>query len=575
MTAPSTIAKPRQRSSWRQPVALVGLLSGVLLATLAAAVAWSLWSDRASRLAAAEAENMRFVQLMEAHARRTYQSAEMLLTVADSLLRGPGRAASPPGAPGVVPLASIGPYSLRVRLFDGNGRMIPFAAGHQPFDASARDYMRQLIAIDPSTGPDRLIVVGAPVHTRETDTLVVPIAMRASDTPYGVAVIVTGVSVDSFQSLYDGARPGESGRSGLFRDDGVLLAGDASQRHMIGRDMSTWVMFDMLRTGDRGSYVTTTSHDGITRMYSYARIAGLPLVVGTGLDVDEVLGPWWRMFWLELGFLATAWLLVGSVALWIIALLRQRERESARLRAALQAAENASLAKSDFLAKMSHELRTPLNAILGFSEVIKDALFGPLLTRYRDYAGDIHRSGRHLLTLINDILDISRIEAGALKLNEEPIAVATVIGEVMATLREQSAAARVVVRMEVEPDLPLLRADLRAVRQMLLNLGSNAIKFTPAGGHVCFAARRGSDGLELHVSDTGIGIAPADLAHVTEPFGRGSSQTAADVEGTGLGLPITKSLIEAHDGQLSIVSAPGEGTQVSLAFPRTRLLRAA
>src|SRR5262249_28275311 len=157
-------------------------------------------------------------------------------------------------------------------------------------------------------------------------------------------------------------------------------------------------------------------------------------------------------------------------------------------------------------------------------------------TRYRDYAGDIHRSGRHLLTLINDILDISRIEAGALKLNEEPVAVGAVINEVIATLREQSAAAQVAVGTVVDPGLPLLMADLRAVRQMLPNLGSNAIKFTPSGGQVVFAAPADPGGLELRVSDTGVGIAPADLAHVTEPFGRGTSQIAADVEGTGLGL---------------------------------------
>jgi signal transduction histidine kinase len=390
-----------------------------------------------------------------------------------------------------------------------------------------------------------------------------------------VAAIGVGIALRGFQSLYDTVRPGRTGRAALIRDDGIMLAGDSAQNALIGQNLSHFQLFRLLREHDRGSYTSAAPNDGIWRVFSYARVRGLPLIVRTGLELDEVLEPWREKAQVEIGFLTAALLLVGGVSAWIVALLHAREHESARLRAALQAAESANLAKSDFLAKMSHELRTPLNAILGFSEIIKDALFGPLLTRYREYAGDIHRSGRHLLTLINDILDISRIEAGALKLNEEPVAPAAVIGEVIATLREQSAAAQVAVALEADAELPRLMADLRAVRQMLLNLGSNAIKFTPAGGHVTFAARRANDGLALSVRDTGVGIAPDDLAHVTEPFGRGTSQIAAGVEGTGLGLPITKSLVEAHGGRLAITSVQGEGTTVVLTFPQSRILRAA
>jgi signal transduction histidine kinase len=578
MTPSSASHHPsRRRTPWRQPAALVVLLAGLLIATLVGAVATSLWSDRTARLASADAANERAVQLMEAHAGRTYQTARLLLAVVDGLLRDvrPGE----PGPPLDALLASVSRVTgitdgIRIRLFDRNGRMLMTDDGTAAgFDSSERDYMRRLLAMAPTTSGERPVEVGAPVPSRVTEGWVLPLGMLASDNPYGVAVIGAGIRLDTFQALYDTVRPGRTGRAALIRDDGIMLAGDSTQRELIGQSLSHFRLFTLLRDRDRGSYVSAAPNDGIWRVISYARVRGQPLIVRIGLEIEEVLEPWWEKAQIAIGFLVAALLLVGFVSAWIVALLRTRERESARLRAALQAAESANLAKSDFLAKMSHELRTPLNAILGFSEVIKDALFGPLSTRYRDYANDIHRSGRHLLTLINDILDISRIEAGALKLNEEPVDAAATIGEVIATLREQSAAANVVVTMAVEPDLPMLMADLRAVRQMLLNLGSNAIKFTPAGGHVSFAARRDGVGLELRVRDTGVGIAPDDLAHVTEPFGRGTSQIAAGVEGTGLGLPITKSLVEAHGGRLTITSAPGEGTTVSLFFPQSRVLR--
>jgi signal transduction histidine kinase len=561
-------------------VALVALLAGLLMATLVAAVASSLWSDRGARLASADAVNERAVRLMEAHAARTYQTAQMLLAVVDGLLRDshPGEA-SPPLA---VLLSSVSRVTgitdgLRIRLFDRTGRMMltddGTAAG---FDSSGRDYVRRLLDMAPTDATERPVVVGAPLGSRVVERgWVLPVGMLASNNPYGVAVIGVGISLNGFQSLYDTVRPGRTGRAALIRDDGIMLAGDSAQNALIGQNLSNFQLFRLLRDSDRGSYASAAPNDGIWRVFSYARVRGQPLIVRTGLEIDEVLEPWRDKARIEVSFLVAALLLIGGVSAWIVALLRARERESARLRLALQAAESANLAKTDFLAKMSHELRTPLNAILGFSEIIKDALFGPLLTRYRDYATDIHRSGRHLLTLINDILDISRIEAGALKLNEESVEVGGVIGEVIATLREQSAAANVAVALLVEPNLPRLKADLRAVRQMLLNLGSNAIKFTPRGGQVVFAANSDARGLELRVSDTGIGIAPEELAHVTEPFGRGTSQIATSVEGTGLGLPITKSLVEAHGGRLAITSTQGQGTTVSLVFPRSRILRAA
>ena len=240
---------------------------------------------------------------------------------------------------------------------------------------------------------------------------------------------------------------------------------------------------------------------------------------------------------------------------------------------ARQRAEAASQAKSKFLANMSHELRTPLNAILGFSEVMRDEVFGNLGSRqYVGYATDIHSSGEHLLGLINDVLDLSRIEAGRFVVRAEEINIPEVIKTVHAMIELRAASAGVSLKIVIDPALPLLLADDRACRQILINLISNAVKFTPAGGTVTtFARRSAGGGMELGVTDTGAGIDPADVATVFEAFGQGRHDVAVNEKGTGLGLPIVRGLVEAHSGKVSLDSILGKGTTVVCTFPRERL----
>ncbi|NWH08607.1 MAG: hypothetical protein HXY22_08210 [Alphaproteobacteria bacterium] len=242
-------------------------------------------------------------------------------------------------------------------------------------------------------------------------------------------------------------------------------------------------------------------------------------------------------------------------------------------------AEEASRAKSEFLANMSHELRTPLNAILGFSEVIKDDVFrlagnDARFAQYMAYAANIHESGGHLLTLINDILDLSKIEARKLILTESTFALSIPINEVARTLEPQRAAKDITLTVEAEETLRL-HADERAIRQILFNLIGNAIKFTHAGGDVTVRAQVADTGaLLLHVADTGIGIAEEDLGIVLESFGQGRFDVRLSPErGTGLGLPITKGLIEAHGGTLDLQSTPGQGTTVTISLPASRIVR--
>jgi two-component system, cell cycle sensor histidine kinase PleC len=235
-------------------------------------------------------------------------------------------------------------------------------------------------------------------------------------------------------------------------------------------------------------------------------------------------------------------------------------------------ADTANHTKSEFLANMSHELRTPLNAIMGFSEVIKNELFGPLdVPQYLEYAGDIYDSGVHLLDIINDILDLSKVEAGKLELSEGEVNLKEVVDAVLHLIRGRDDATGVTLVQDIPTDLPMLFADKRKLKQMLLNLLTNAFKFTAEGGTADVSARLGDDGrLSLSVRDTGIGIAADKLDLVLAPFGQIDSALARDHQGTGLGLPLVKALVELHDGTMTIDSELEKGTEVTLHFPAAR-----
>ena len=252
-------------------------------------------------------------------------------------------------------------------------------------------------------------------------------------------------------------------------------------------------------------------------------------------------------------------------------LTRQQNEALSQARARLA---RSSQAKSDFLANISHELRTPLNAIIGFSDVMRSELFGAVgVPRYRAYIDDIHASALHLLGLINDVLDLSKVEAGQLTLDEEPLSIAETAEAVMRLMVAQATASGLALDCEIGADVPAVLGDRRRLRQILLNLLGNAIKFTPPGGRVRLdAVRRADGGVRCTISDTGIGIAAVDMDRVLMPFGRGESSYVRSKEGTGLGLSVTKTLVEHHDGRLTIDSAVGAGTTVHVDFPAARSL---
>jgi signal transduction histidine kinase len=297
----------------------------------------------------------------------------------------------------------------------------------------------------------------------------------------------------------------------------------------------------------------------------------MPIVVLTGRSDDGV-----AMDVLKAG--ADDYLIKGQGDghLMVRAIRYSIERARARilLVEAKAKAEIANRTKTEFLANMSHELRTPLNAIMGFSELLKGEMLGPVGNpTYVEYAHDIHQSASHLLQIINDILDLSKVEAGKIDLDERAIDLHTLVDASLRLIGERAGEAGVQVSNEVPADLPRLMADERLLKQILINLLSNSVKFTPSGGSVKVQAWREPNGvMALAVTDTGIGIAEDDLPKVMEPFRQADAALSRKYEGTGLGLPLVKSFMELHRGVFELKSQVGSGTTALSRFPRDRVM---
>jgi signal transduction histidine kinase len=229
--------------------------------------------------------------------------------------------------------------------------------------------------------------------------------------------------------------------------------------------------------------------------------------------------------------------------------------------------EVANQHKSAFLANMSHELRTPLNAVIGFSEMLAARYFGALTDKQAEYVNDIHGSGKHLLSLINDILDLSKIEAGGMELETARFDLRAALDNALTLVRERAQRGGIALRLETDPELRAIEGDERKVKQVVLNLLSNAVKFTPRGGAVSLTARRANGAAEIAVTDTGVGIAPADQEAIFEAFRQVGTDVTRKREGTGLGLALTRRFVELHGGTIRVESEPGKGSTFTVTLP--------
>ena len=365
---------------------------------------------------------------------------------------------------------------------------------------------------------------------------------------------------------------------------------------------------------DRGAYIAPCVIDGVERIVDWRKVPGYPLIVIVGLGRDEFLADPSRLALIILGLGGAAMLLSGAMAAMVVREISNRVRyeievnaraadlrdanesltfqhealvktasELARERVNLQEmnsklmlaqqhSDAANRAKSAFLANMSHELRTPLNAIIGFSEIIRDRLFGPASPAYFEYAGDINNAGHHLLAIVNDVLDIAKIEAGKVEFSEGEADLGAILNASLRAVKTQAKSGNVRILKEYPQEGIKVRCDEVRLRQVFINVLSNAVKFTPAGGHIEIgAALEESGGLCVAIRDTGIGMTAAEIDAAFEKFRQIDNSLTKRFEGTGLGLPLAKQLAELHGGTVEVSSEPGVGTEVRIRLPAARV----
>ncbi len=442
------------------------------------------------------------------------------------------------------------------------------------------------------------LFIGRPGSGGVQDQMLIPITRRVeSKGGRFLGVLIFLVSPAKLTSLYKSINLGDFGNITLIGTDGVILS-RFSKRSPDGLDGIGGVIAEKINPeavpeNTQGSYVQENATDHIKRLFSYRRGADYPVVVSVGLDYDEGLALARAHARTMTALASAATLLLGGLAFYLSREIRRRARRDTELAAerrklhaanlelqganaelseSKQLAEHASQVKSLFLANMSHELRTPLNAIIGFSQIIKEQIMGPGKQVYADYAKHILGAGEHLLEIINNLLDISKIEAGKTEIGDELVDLADLLAASLAAVSVQAEAKQLALVADVPPGLPRIRGDAVRLRQVLINLLSNAVKFTAAGQVIVTVACDAARGLSISVADTGIGMSPAEVAIALEPFGQVENAITKKYEGTGLGLSIARRLVELHGGHLTIASVKGVGTTIGVELPAERLV---
>jgi len=433
-----------------------------------------------------------------------------------------------------------------------------------------RDYYNAL-----RDNPKLAHFISAPVLNRMTGRWTFYLARRVN-APDGsfIGVVAAAVSLDHFERFFEQIYFGNNTAVSLWRTDGTLLARYPHTAAITGRSDQTLAQNNLRALGGEASQAGSGRIVGIINpmplLLTVRRVPGYALFTNITVPEDVVLASWRRtsVFIIAGGIIVgiaigvIAWLLMKQFAAHQLTDEARAQRDEAT--ATLKQVEAVSRAKSDFLAHMSHELRTPLNAIIGFAELMKEELMGPIGSpQYKTYAGDIHMSGLNLLGIVNDVLDFSQANAGRLNVDRHPVDLSGVIRALESMFRVQVRKAGVTLSADIEAGLPPVLGDEKRIKQVLTNLIGNAIKFTPEGGSVHVTARSADDRVILRVADTGIGIPAENLAKLFEPFGQVNLPLLAQKNrGAGLGLPICKQLVELLGGTLTLESELNAGTVI-------------
>jgi signal transduction histidine kinase len=579
------------RLATHHPRRVLTVIGSLLIAALIGAASVTIWSTRQKAVRDAEHELTRLSVTLAEHTARALHNVDLILLGLKERF----------AAEGIVTADEFRRYLatrdihelLRDKIGDtplidalslvgSDGNVVNFTRSWPApaINVADRDYFLAH-RDDPNLGP----FISAPVNNRGTGTGTIYLVRRVSD-PNGefVGLILGAVETRYFEEFYRTISPEPGGAIQLFRRDGTLLARYPAAETSVGKIFENALLITtVLGQSETGVVHTANSMiDGMTRIVAGQVVHNYPLAVSVSAVEEEVLSGWLRQTKFILSITAAAIALVVLSGLLLDRLFRMQLRiaafyaERERTDRARAVAEAASRAKSGFLANMSHELRTPLNAIIGFTDMLAGQYFGPLNDKQAEYIRDIGASSHHLLGLISSVLDMSKIEAGRYELFDEEVEVAALLDEAVTFLRIRSKEHEVTLRKQAGADLPALRVDRRALLQVVLNLLTNAVNFTDAGGTVTVSAALRADGaMALTVADTGIGISPTDLAHLFEPFQRSDARLSRQRGGSGLGLSISKMLIEQHGGNLTVSSKIGEGTTILVVLPADRVVKRA
>lgn len=455
---------------------------------------------------------------------------------------------------------------------DGSRHVTSQRPDPEPANFANRDFFRVHVE-----SPDNGLFVGPPQRAMVDGRWITPLSRRMVDAEGRFAGVVGGTfDTNYLQSVLERFRAANGASYAIILKSGHFFGRTPATARIGGSAGDTALFKHYLPRADHGTYNATSVSGGDERIFHYRTIADRPIVVVASLGRREVLAAWYGRIRVT-GSLTALALFGAFVATWLIyAQARRLRRERRDALEARRAAEHASRSKSEFLAHMSHELRTPMNAVIGFTEMMSKEIFGPVGSpKYREYLGDIAVSGQHLLHVVNNILDLAKVEAGKWEMEDEGLDLRDICESTMQMVRERARSSGVAVSTDPAAPAIQIRADRRLMRQIVINLLTNGIKFTERGGKVVLSWSVRPDGdLDLTVADTGVGMTEEDCRRVLQPFGRGSAELARTRHDTGLGLSICRQFAEMHGGRLEISSRPGVGTTVNVILPRARVTEA-
>jgi two-component system, cell cycle sensor histidine kinase PleC len=561
------------------------------------------WSNAANLSAAFEEQVHRVLDSVSGAMERIKQSAEAQgshFDIAEWTKLAPELASEPIGA------AIVGP--------DGTLRSGSLGPNSDPEDFATSDCF-----LFHRNNPGGGLYISKPALDPATKHVTLHLSRRLDKPGGGFAgMLVFSFDPDFLTPLQRAVDLGATGVMTLAGLDGGVRArhaGPLVKRLSPGVSLAGAPAIDGAAQANRGAYTGWSGLDGIDQIVTWRRVPGYPLVVMAGLGKDEFLAGPTRLALIILGLGGAAILLSGAMAAMVVQEISSRVRYeieantqtadlkdanqsltaqhealvktaselaserinlqemNERLVLAQQQSEAANRAKSAFLANMSHELRTPLNAIIGFSEIIRDKLLGPDTPAYFEYAGDINSAGHHLLAIVNDILDLAKIEAGKVDFSESIADLGSILTAGARAVKTQAKSGNLKILKDYPAEGIQVRCDEVRLRQVFINVLSNAVKFTPPGGQISISANLEADGgICVAVKDTGIGMMPSEIEAAFEKFQQIDNSMTKRFEGTGLGLPLAKQLIEIHGGSIDISSEPSVGSEVRIHLPAARVV---